>query len=56
MTGRKVKIQVYPLGKTEGKQTKTAIYKGIDSGLKDVREILDGKQARKTLDEVLNEL
>jgi hypothetical protein len=47
MKEKKMKVHVYPLVKTDGIQTKTALYKGIESGLKDVREILDGKQVRK---------
>jgi hypothetical protein len=37
-------------------QQKSALYKSLDSGFRDVREILDGKQKEVTLDEFLNEL
>jgi hypothetical protein len=35
---------------------KSFLYKGTESGLKDVREILEGKQPKKTLKEVLDDL
>ncbi|GHT61753.1 hypothetical protein AGMMS50239_13350 [Bacteroidia bacterium] len=37
-------------------QPKSTLYKSLESGFKDVREILDGKQKEVTLDEFLNEL
>jgi hypothetical protein len=35
---------------------KSALYKSLESGFRDVREILDGKQKEVTLDEFLDEL
>jgi hypothetical protein len=35
---------------------KSRLYKSVESGFRDVREILDGKQKEVTLDEFLNEL
>jgi hypothetical protein len=35
---------------------KSTLYKSLESGFRDVREILDGKQKKVTLDEFLNEL
>ncbi|MDR3194761.1 MAG: hypothetical protein LBT76_05665 [Tannerella sp.] len=35
---------------------KSRLYKSLESGFRDVREILDGKQKEVTLDEFLNEL
>jgi hypothetical protein len=35
---------------------KSAMYRRLESGFKDVREILDGKQEEITLDDFLNEL
>jgi hypothetical protein len=35
---------------------KSALYKSLESGFRDVREILDGNQKEITLDEFLNEL
>ncbi|MDR1919803.1 MAG: hypothetical protein LBQ65_09195 [Tannerellaceae bacterium] len=35
---------------------KDFLYKGIDGGLKDVRQIFDGKQPKKTLKDILHEL
>ncbi|MDR1982130.1 MAG: hypothetical protein LBQ39_11020 [Tannerellaceae bacterium] len=34
---------------------KNVLYKGVESGLKDVRQILDGEQPKKTLKEILRE-
>jgi hypothetical protein len=36
--------------------SKSTLYKSLESGFRDVREILDGKQKEVTLDEFLNEL
>ena len=41
---------------TKAVQQKNTLYKSLDSGFRDVREILDGKQKEVTLDEFLNEL
>ena len=38
------------------KQRKNQLYKSLDSGFRDVREILDGKQKEVTLKEFLDEL
>jgi hypothetical protein len=35
---------------------KDFLHKGIEGGLKDVRQILDGKQPKKTLKDILHEL
>ncbi|GHT16654.1 hypothetical protein AGMMS4956_19500 [Bacteroidia bacterium] len=35
---------------------KSAMYRRLDSGFHDVREILDGKQKKQTLGEFLNEI
>jgi hypothetical protein len=35
---------------------KSVMYKRLESGFKDVREILDGKQPKRTLKELLDEL
>jgi hypothetical protein len=34
----------------------TALYKNLQEAFRDVREIIDGKQARVTLDEFLNDI
>jgi hypothetical protein len=35
---------------------KSVLYKNLESGFRDVREILDGKQKKQTLKEFLDEL
>jgi hypothetical protein len=40
----------------KGRQKKSKLYKNLQSAFRDVREIMDGKQPRVTLDEFLNEI
>jgi hypothetical protein len=49
VTFRKVSAKV-------ANKEKSAMYRRLESGFQDVREILDGKQKKQTLGEFLNEL
>ena len=42
--------------KNGGKRKKSTMYRRLESGFRDVREIVDGKQKRQTIDEFLNEI
>ncbi len=50
------KVEIVSLPKTKSKTKKSRLYKEVDKGLKEVKNILEGKQTCMTLQDLIDEL